>query len=177
MPSRLIKRHDQFFKRLLDQAGTAGALIRERLPAVVAERLAPGAPELVSGSFVDNELREYHTDRLYRVRTLDGEEAFIYALIEHKSSPDPGICLQLLIYLTGIWQWWVEHGGRRLDGRRRGLPAIFPLVIYHGEAEWRIPLDFASGIDRNLTEPSRVRWPARMTHSTASQTIRLWYRS
>jgi predicted transposase YdaD len=87
MPSRLIKRYDQFFKRLLDQAGTAGALIRERLPAVVAERLDPGAPELVSGSFVDNELREYHTDRLYRVRTLDGEGAFIYALIEHKSPP------------------------------------------------------------------------------------------
>ena len=57
MPSRLIKRHDQFFKRLLDQAGTAGALIRERLPAVVAERLSSGAPELVSGSFVDNEIR------------------------------------------------------------------------------------------------------------------------
>jgi hypothetical protein len=42
----------------------------------------------------------------------------------------------------------VEHEGRGPDGcRRRGLPAIFPLVIYHGEAEWRIPLDFASGID------------------------------
>jgi len=25
--------------------------------------------------------------------------------------------------------------------------AVFPLVIYHGETEWRIPLDFASGID------------------------------
>jgi len=42
----------------------------------------------------------------------------------------------------------VEHEGRGQDGgRRRGLPAIFPLVIYHGEAEWRIPLDFASRID------------------------------
>lgn len=148
MPSRLIKRHDQFFKRLLDHAGTAGALIRERLPWEVAERLAPDAPELVSGSFVDNELREYHTDRLYRVRTVDGEAAFIYALVEHKSSPDPGIGLQLLIYQTRVWQWWVEHQGQgREEGGRRRLPAIFPLVIYHGEAAWRIPLDFASGID------------------------------
>ena len=104
MPSRLIKRHDQFFKRLLDHAGTAGALIRERLPWEVAERLAPDAPELVSGSFVDKELREYHTDRLYRVRTVDGDAAFIYALVEHKSSPDPGIGLQLLIYQTRVWQ-------------------------------------------------------------------------
>jgi predicted transposase/invertase (TIGR01784 family) len=148
MPSRLIKRHDQFFKRLLDHAGTAGVLLRERLPKEVAERLAPDAPELVSGSFVDNELREYHTDRLYRVRTVDGEAAFIYALVEHKSSPDPGIGLQLLIYQTRVWQWWVEHQGQRWEeGGRRRLPAIFPLVIYHGKAEWRIPLDFASGID------------------------------
>jgi predicted transposase YdaD len=148
MPSRLIERHDQFFKRLLDHAGTAGALIRERLPREVAERLAPDAPELVSGSFVDKELREYHTDRLYRVRTVDGEAAFIYALVEHKSSPDPGIGLQLLIYQTRVWQWWVEHQGQgREEGGRRRLPAIFPLVIYHGEAAWRIPLDFASGID------------------------------
>ena len=35
----------------------------------------------------------------------------------------------------------------KVDGGRRRLPAIFPLVIYHGEAAWRIPLDFASGID------------------------------
>jgi|SRR3954447_23067126 hypothetical protein len=79
MPSRLIRRHDQFFRRLLDQPGAAGALLRERLPAEVAGRLAPGAPELVPGSFVDGELRENRTDRLYRVRTLGGDITFIQA--------------------------------------------------------------------------------------------------
>ena len=147
MPSRLIRRHDQFFRRLLDQPGAAGALIRERLPAAVAELLAPGAPELVPGSFVDGELREYRTDRLYRVRTLEGDTAFIYTLIEHKSSPDPGIRLQLLGYMTRIWKWWEKHEGRGPDGERRSLPPILPLVVYHGDAEWRMPLDFVSGID------------------------------
>ena len=109
MPSRLIRRHDQFFRRLLDHPGAAGALLRERLPAAVAERLAPGAPELVPGSFVDGELREYRTDRLYRVRTLEGDTAFIYTLIEHKILPDPGIRLQLLGYMTRIWKWWEKH--------------------------------------------------------------------
>ena len=98
MPSRLIQRHDQFLKRLLEHEGTAGALLRERLPPAVADRLGPDAPELVSGSFVNRELQEHQTDRLYRVRMVDGETAFIYALIEHKSSPDPHVALQLLGY-------------------------------------------------------------------------------
>jgi hypothetical protein len=34
----------------------------------------------------------------------------------------------------------VEHQGQgREEGGRRRLPAIFPLVIYHGEAARRIP--------------------------------------
>lgn len=61
MPNRLIQRHDQFFKRLLDKPGAAGALLRERL--------SDEPPELLSGSFVATELREYRTDRLYRART------------------------------------------------------------------------------------------------------------
>jgi predicted transposase/invertase (TIGR01784 family) len=147
MTSRLIQRHDQFFKRLLEHEGTAGALLRERLPPAVANRLGPDAPELVSGSFVNRELQEHQTDRLYRVRMVDGETAFIYALIEHKSSPDPCVALQLLGYMVQIWQWWIRHESNARNGGRRRFPPIFPIVVYHGEAEWRIPLDFIGGIN------------------------------
>ena len=41
MRSRLIRRHDQFFKRLLEQPGAAGALLRERLPPEIAKLLGP----------------------------------------------------------------------------------------------------------------------------------------
>ena len=147
MQSRLIQRHDQFFKHLLDHPGTAGALIRERLPKAVAELISPADPVLLPGTFVDKELREYRTDRLYGVTTRTGGAAFIYVLMEHKSSPDPRIDLQLLGYETRIWQDWDRREGRDADGRVRKLPPIFPLVVYHGEAEWRIPLSFADGLD------------------------------
>ena len=147
MTSRLIQRHDHFFKRLLDQPGAAGALIRERLPEEVARQLSPEDPVLEHGSFVDRELQEYRTDRLYRTRTLTGGAAFIYALLEHKAWPEPRIGLQLLGYEVKIWQWWVQREGRDADGRLKPLPPILPLVVYHGEAEWRIPLDFAAGME------------------------------
>jgi hypothetical protein len=37
---RLIKRHDQFAKYLLDQPGIADAFLRERLPAAVSANLS-----------------------------------------------------------------------------------------------------------------------------------------
>jgi predicted transposase YdaD len=155
MPPRLIQRHDQFFKRLLERDGTAGALLRERLPPAIAERLGPDAPELVAGSFVSRELQEHQTDRLYRVRMVDGEIAFIYALIEHKSSPDLNVTLQLLGYMVQIWQWWIRQEINSRNNRRRRLPPIFPIVVYHGEAEWHIPLDFVGGMDLSVDDALR----------------------
>jgi hypothetical protein len=51
----LIQRHDQFFKRLLDKPGAAGALLKERLLPDVVALLTDEPPELLSGSFVPKE--------------------------------------------------------------------------------------------------------------------------
>ncbi|MFX4982818.1 Rpn family recombination-promoting nuclease/putative transposase, partial [Acinetobacter baumannii] len=83
------QRHDQFFQTLLDQPGTAAALLRERLPAEVVALLADEPPELVPGSFVSARLRAYCTDRLYRTRTKTGRPVLVWTLIEHKSKPEP----------------------------------------------------------------------------------------
>ncbi len=116
-PPRLIRRHDQFFKRLLERDGTAGALLRERLPpAVAGNDLVPTHRNSSADSFVSRELQGHQTDRLYRARMVDGEIAFIYALIEHKSSPDLNVTLQLLGYMVQIWQWWIRQEG---NGRKQ----------------------------------------------------------
>ncbi len=145
---RLIQRHDQFFKRLLDQPGAAGALLRERLPPEVVRQLAPEPPELLPGSFVPAELREYRTDRLYRVRMLDGRPPlYIHAVVEHKSAPDPRVGLQLLGYKTQILEWWDRTEGRGEGGALRPLPAVLSVVVYHGQAEWQVPLSLAAAVD------------------------------
>ncbi len=139
MASRLIQRHDQFFKRLLDKPGTAGALLRERLPPEIASQLSEEPPELLSGSFVAEELREYRTDRLYRTRTVAGQPLLIHAVVEHKSTPDPRVALQLLGYKTRILEWWDATAGRDADGHLQPLPVVLSMVVYHGKAQWRVP--------------------------------------
>lgn len=132
-----ICHHDGFFKALMDQPGTAGVLLRERLPQPVTALLAPGEPELVEGSFIDEELRETRSDRLYRVGLRGGDSGYIYCLLEHKSTPDPRVALQLLRYIVRIWDRFDR------DARGRGLlPAVIPLVVYHGAEPWKAPSRF-----------------------------------
>lgn len=142
--SRLIQRHDQFFKRLLDQPGAAGALLRERLPSEVAAMLDDRPPEHIPGSFVPAELREYRTDRLYRTRTTTGRPLLIHTVVEHKSAPDPRIGLQLLGYKTRVLEYWERTEGQ---APATSLPAVMSIVVYHGKTEWRVPLTLAGAVD------------------------------
>ncbi len=99
--------------------------------------LRPGTFRLSKGSFVDANLKEYFSDLLYQVDFHSGEQGFVYILFEHKSYPAPDIAFQLLRYMTRIW----EHGSKQA---RDSLPAVIPVVLYHGSAKWSIPLNFAS---------------------------------
>jgi predicted transposase YdaD len=130
--------HDKLFKALTDDPRIAGTLIRERLPPDIAALLAEGPPEPVDVSFIDSELRGSQSDRLFKVRTRGGNDAFLYALIEHKSAPDPGLPLQLLGYMVRIWQ---RHAGRD-PARLRALPPVIPLVLYHGARAWTVATVF-----------------------------------
>ena len=138
---RISQPHDRLFKRLLEEPGVAGALLRERLPPKLVEKLADAEPELIPGTYVGKKLRETRSDRLYRLRLRDGETAYLYCLVEHKSAPDPWIALQLLGYLTEIWQRLAPESKR--PGK---LPLVVPLVVYHGKTRWKGPRRFAEGL-------------------------------
>jgi predicted transposase/invertase (TIGR01784 family) len=128
--------HDAFFKDMMADSELAGQLIREHLPSSFTGLIADEAPELVPGSFVDDELRQHISDVLHRLKLKDGGAAYIYTLFEHKSQPDPMTPFQLLRYMEKIWSKLIR------DGENLPLPTIIPLVIYHGERKWNVPTSF-----------------------------------
>ncbi len=134
--------HDAFFKRLLGTPEAAATFLRERLPPEIIAALAPDPPEPVPGSFVDVELGLSRSDLLFRVHTIEGDEALLYALVEHKSSPDPLVAFQLLRYMVRIWERWLRDRPR--TGSSPRLPAIIPMVVYHGAATWTVFTSFAT---------------------------------
>nr|VFJ52762.1 MAG: conserved hypothetical protein (putative transposase or invertase) [Candidatus Kentron sp. DK] len=134
--------HDRFMKDMLSRPERAGMLLRERLPESVTKYLSDDPPEPMQDSFVDERLRQHFSDRLFRVKTINGQSAFLYVLIEHKSSPDNKVGWQLLRYLVEILKQWEKENP---DWDR--LPAIVPFVFYHGAEDWKIPNEFLHLVD------------------------------
>jgi predicted transposase YdaD len=68
MSSQITNHHDAFFKRVLGDPQVAATFLREHLPPEVLELLTCDSPEPVPGSFVDEELRQHHSDLLCATR-------------------------------------------------------------------------------------------------------------
>jgi predicted transposase/invertase (TIGR01784 family) len=150
--------HDQFFKETLAQPGAASDFLRYYLPESFVRLIKPESARRVEDSFVDQELREHLSDVLLRVELKTKGEAFIYVLLEHKSSPDRWVALQLLRYLVRIWE------KARLEGSKR-LPLIFPVVFYHGRVKWRVSKRFSALLDLvGETEELRENLPEFRYH-------------
>ncbi len=128
-------RHDALFRTLLTNPERAGQVLRDHLPEPIATRLAAQDPRLIDGSFVDEALRGSQADRLFEVTLDGGTPLLIYALLEHKSEPDQKTPLQLAGYMINIWKRYADE---HPDLKSR-LPAIIPIVFYHGAAHWTVP--------------------------------------
>jgi len=121
--------HNRFFLQTFSRLELAAALLANHLPAATLANLDLDSLGLVSGSFVDDELRETSSDLLFSLNHIDSDETvLVYVLTEHKSYQDRMTPFQLLKYMVRIWE-------QRL---RDSLPlcAIIPLVVYHGENQW-----------------------------------------
>ena len=134
--------HDALFRALLADPDRADTLVREYLPPAVAAELADAPIQRVDASFVDTVLHQSHCDRLFEARLKGGGTAFVYVLLEHKATPDPGTALQMLGYMVRIWQRYAEGRASRL----RALPPIVPLIFYHGRKRWSGVLSVAEMI-------------------------------
>jgi predicted transposase/invertase (TIGR01784 family) len=133
--------HDALFKYTFSQPEHAAQLIRGNLPAPIAEQIDWSSLERVPESFVDEKLSWRYTDILFRTN-LSGRETLIYLLIEHQSTSEPLMALRLLGYMVRIWEHVIEK-----DENAKQVPAIIPLVLYHGKQGWKAPMGFLDLID------------------------------
>ena len=140
--------HDRFFRALLSDPERARDFMRDHLPNGISGQLADSLPEIVQESFVDEALAGSQSDLLLKARLTSGGDAFVYVLVEHKSTSEPGLPLQLASYMVRIWK---RHAGTSA-ARLRALPPIVPVVVYHGAANWTAPASLRDMIDADDPE-------------------------
>ena len=139
--------HDALVKSAFSQIEHATGLLRQVLSPELAARVDFTTLALCPGSFVDEALRERHTDLLFAAK-IAGHEARIYLLFEHKSQVEALLPLQLLRYLLRAWEaWLVEHP------QAKRIPVIVPVVLHHSKSGWTAATSFESPF-----MPHPLRW-------------------
>ena len=90
--------HDALFKTFMSHLETVRDLLGIHLAANLLAICDLQTLHLESGSFVDEELRSSYSDILWSLQTCEGT-GYVYALIEHQSSPDKLMAFRLMRYM------------------------------------------------------------------------------
>ncbi|HEX3554726.1 MAG TPA: Rpn family recombination-promoting nuclease/putative transposase [Thermoanaerobaculia bacterium] len=127
--------NDRGYKLLFSHPRMVRDLLRGFIRGGWISRLDFTSLERVSGSSVDDGLRERHNDVTWRLRWADGErEGWFYVLLEFQSAPQSFMALRLVVYAALLLQTLIRTG--RLRARQR-LPTVLPVVLYIGRRPWR----------------------------------------
>lgn len=136
--------HDRFAFFAFHDLNVSRSFIETRLPDTVVRCLDLTTLRVAPGSFVDDMLQSSQSDLLFEVdlresvitqlavkgsKSKNSKTVLVYILFEHKSYEEPLLAFQLLKYMVRIWE--------KLLRENKPLSPIVPIVLYHGESDWR----------------------------------------
>ncbi|MGM0523800.1 MAG: Rpn family recombination-promoting nuclease/putative transposase, partial [Bacillota bacterium] len=121
--------HDKFFKETFRNLTVTKEFVTHYLPEHIVDIINIETLEPQKDSFIDADLKEVFSDLLFKVN-MNQQVGYLYLLFEHKSYQSPVVAVQLLQYMCNIWKTAVHQN------KSTKLPAIIPLVIYHGANHW-----------------------------------------
>lgn len=118
--------HDATFRQFLTQPEVARDFMELHLPAELRAICDLNTLKLESGSFVEDNLRQYFSDVLYSLKTTAGDDGYVHVLIEHQSTPDRHMAFRLIRYAVAAMQ-------RHLEAGHKKLPLVIPMLFYTGK--------------------------------------------
>ncbi|AIQ99467.1 hypothetical protein LG71_05905 [Pluralibacter gergoviae] len=136
--------HDATFRQFLTQPGIARDFMDIHLPAELRAICNLSTLKLESGSFVEDNLRQYFSDVLYSLKTTAGGDGYVYVLIEHQSSADKHMAFRLIRYAVAAMQ-------RHLDAGHKKLPLVIPVLFYSGK---RSPYPYSTNWLQEFDDPA-----------------------
>lgn len=131
--------HDKFFKETFSNVEVAKDFINNYLPSNIASIIDVNTLEPQKDSFINEDLEEVFSDMLFKAE-INHKTGYVYFLFEHKSYSCKNVAFQLLRYMIEIWEAKIKKE------KTYELPIIIPLVVYHGEKEWKVKTELGEMI-------------------------------
>jgi predicted transposase/invertase (TIGR01784 family) len=135
--------HDATFRQFLSQPDIARDFMELHLPAELRAICDLSTLKLESGSFVEDDLRQYFSDILYSLKTSNGD-GYIHVLVEHQSTPDRHMAFRLMRYAVAAMH-------RHLEAGHKQLPLVIPILFYTGK---RSPYPYSTRWLDEFKDPS-----------------------
>ncbi|KYN64338.1 hypothetical protein IU46_003955 [Pantoea agglomerans] len=135
--------HDATFRQFLSQLDIARDFMELHLPAELRAICDLSTLKLESGSFVEDDLRQYFSDILYSLKTSNGD-GYIHVLVEHQSTPDRHMAFRLMRYAVAAMH-------RHLEAGHKQLPLVIPVLFYTGK---RSPYPYSTRWLDEFEDPS-----------------------
>jgi len=79
-------------------------------------------------SFITDDFKEKESDLIYKI-SFNGQELYIYLLIEFQSTVDKFMAIRMLRYICEFYEFLIQKKIKR-------LPPVFPMLLYNGDAKW-----------------------------------------
>ena len=135
--------HAEFFEKIFSRRENAISLIQNVLPESVQNHMQLDTLQVEPGSYVDEKLSRHFADLIFSIHLKSGTTSRVYCLLEHKSSPEYLVALQILRYMALEWHEMVKN--KKITGNK--LPPIIPIVVYQGHEDWDAGLNFQDVVD------------------------------
>ncbi|HJK87148.1 MAG TPA: Rpn family recombination-promoting nuclease/putative transposase [Candidatus Megaira endosymbiont of Nemacystus decipiens] len=123
---------DALFKSIMENEIAAREFLTEYLPEGFKALIDLSKVKVEKESFVEEDLKRKLSDIVYSIKTKEGEDAFVYVLVESQSSVDYWMALRL-------WKYSLLLLERHADKKKNKLPLIAPMLFYNGTKIYNAP--------------------------------------
>ncbi|MBF0390119.1 MAG: Rpn family recombination-promoting nuclease/putative transposase, partial [Desulfamplus sp.] len=114
--------------------------------------------EPVNVSFVSDDMRERHDDKIWRLR-FQGKWLYLYIILEFQSSDDYFMAVRLMSYIALLYQDIIRNQKLKRGDK---LPPVVPMVIYNGKSAWKSPCEIRELI--NPIHPSLEKFTPHLAY-------------
>ena len=134
--------HDSGYKKLFSNRTIFRQLLETFVNQEWVHALDFDNCEPLDKSFISEHYKETESDLIYKIQFHD-RDVYIYILIEFQSTVEPFMALRVLNYITNFYMDFLVN-----NRSVKKLPAVFPIVLYNGEAPWTAPVNLSALIEQ-----------------------------
>lgn len=138
--------HDATFRQFLANPDVARDFLDIHLLSELRAMCDLDSLKLESGTFVEDDLRQYASDILWSMKTISGDDGYIHLLLEHQSSVVKHMAFRQLRYAVAAMQRHIEAGHKK-------LPLVIPILFCHGH---RTPYPYSTNWLDGFSNPEQA---------------------